>query len=77
MSYRFGGLSSDPETEVYKHLGAIAITASVGVVGTVFYYLTHRKVRHPVEVADNAVGATISAAERAGKRVNDLTGRIR
>ena len=74
ISYRFGGFSSDPDTEFYKGLIVIGAIIWVGVAGTIVHYLVNNKYRHPTDIASNALENTVDiagvAVNGAGRVVN-------
>ncbi len=88
ISYRFGGFSSDADTEFYKGLVVVGAVVSVGVAGTIIHYLTHRKYRAPSDIADRALEKTVDIAgdavysatnvvNSAGRVVNSASQTIR
>ena len=81
ISSRFGGFSSDADTEFYKGLIVIGAIFSVGITGTIVHYLTHRKYCHPADIAGDALENTVDfagdAINGAGRVVNSANQTIR
>ncbi|MEK6919391.1 MAG: hypothetical protein AABW73_05145 [Nanoarchaeota archaeon] len=77
ISSRIGGISNDPDTEMWKYLIIGGFTASAGIAGATAYYLASRKVKTPVDFTNHALDATFEGVDRAGRIVNETARAIR